>query len=181
MKMLEKSSENGLAEQFECFLALSSPPAQAPVEIREDLRLAGQLRGMNLSAESQIQDRLRARLAQKVQAACPVKSTAQHSTALPRLWLGAAIAIVMILFLATNAPARVTLGRLFGWMTAVQTNPTPNLVLTLADTTPTNTRTAGLPMHLPENGPLQSPTPGILETAPSHPIAVPTPGAQPPP
>ncbi len=177
--MLEESYETGLAEQFERCLTLSVPPDQALVELRADLRLAGQLKGLNLSAESQIRERLREHLAQKIQGVRPVKSRAQHLAARPRLWLGAAMAILIILFLSINAPARTALEQLFGWMSAGQASPTPNLVLTLMDNTPTYTRTAGLPMHLPENGLVQSPTPGTLQTTPSHPVAVPTPVARP--
>ncbi len=132
-----------------------------------------------MSAESQIQERMRAHLAQKIRGVRPGKSSAQHLAARPRLWLGAAMAILMILFLSINAPARAALERLFGWMTTERASPTPSLVLTLADNTPTYARTAGLPMHLPENDLVQSPTPGTLQTAPSHPAAVPTPGARP--
>ncbi len=177
--MLEESHETKLAEQFERFLTLSVPPEQASVELRADMRLAGQLKGLNLSAESQVQERLRAHLAQKIQGVRPVKSRAQHRDARPRLWLGAVVAVLMILFLTISTPARAELVRLFGWITAGQSSPTPSLVLTMVDNTPTYTRTAGLPLHLPENGLVQSPTPGTLQTTPSHPAAVPTPGARP--
>ncbi len=177
--MLEERYETGLAEQLECFLTLSVPPDQAPVELQADLRLAGQLKRLDLSADSQIQERLRAHLAQKIQGVRPVKSKAQHLAARPRLWLGAALAVLMILFLSINGPARTALERLFGWMTAGPANQTPSLVLTRVDNTPTYTRTAGLPMHLPENDLVQSPTPGTLQTTPGYPVAVPTPGARP--
>jgi hypothetical protein len=177
--MLEEGYETGLAEQFERFLTLSFPPDQALAELRADLRLASQLKGLDLSAESQVRERLRAHLAQKIQGVRLVKSRAQHLTAHPRLWLGVAMTVLVILFLSINAPAHAVLERLFGWMTAGQASPTPSLVLTLADNTPTyTTRTAFLPMRLPENDLVQSPTPGTLLTSPSHPVAIPTPGVR---
>jgi hypothetical protein len=83
---------------------------------------------------------------------------------------------LLILFLVTNTPARAALGRLFDWMDVDRANPAPTQILTLAGNTPTHTRIAELPRHLPEYGLPQYPTPGFSQAGPDRPSIIPTPG-----
>ncbi len=176
--MLEERSKGDQAEQLERFLAFSTPADQAPAELQADLRLAGNLLRMNLSAESQIQEPLRMRLAQKIQRTRPGKRVPLPRYPHAPIWLGVGIAALVILFITGNLLAFSSQGRLSGWRAAQQTRLAPTQVLTRAGNTPTNTRTVGLPLHLPVQTQFQSPTPGTTQVTPNLPLAVPTPGAK---
>lgn len=57
----------------------------------------------------------------------------------------------------------------------------PAQTLVLAGSASIHSQTIEIPLVLPERAPPRSPTPGALRTAPDHPVAVPTPGANPQP
>ncbi len=122
MQMLEEKTDLQLAEQFERLLTLSISEDAAPGDLRADLRLVARLRSVNLSRESQIQSRLRAQLAHKMQR---TKGLQRHTLShqdhppypptRPRVWTGVMIAILLLLVLVSNTPVRAALGRLFGY------------------------------------------------------------------
>lgn len=174
--MLEVRPDPEMAEQFEILLASSIPADQASIELQADLRLARNLSRMNLSAESQIQDHFRKHLAQKIQAGRPGKREPMFLSPRLRLWLSAGIAALTILLLAANLVALTNLGRSSGWKATEQTRLVPTQVSTSPGNTPTNTRTAALPLHLPVRDLARSPTPGVVRMSPDYPVAVPTPG-----
>lgn len=113
--MPEGRSEALLAEQFGRLLNFPASAEDAPQELQQELALAGRLKRLDLSAESQVRERLRTELAQKLQPGRPERAGMRRPSARPVFWMGTMMAFLLALLLFTNTPASAAIQRFFGY------------------------------------------------------------------